>query len=184
MNCSDVVTRFTDYLDGLATADEAVAIERHLEGCPTCVRYKVVLEHGATILRSLPEPELQEDFTPRLQHRLYHVDEERTLSAHATSGASAVTVLGIAVVLALVAWSPTFFVGAPVVELAPIVVDREPRRTPFRAASASPPGSFSTTANRNFDAGLWTDTQLYDYTLLSQRYERRPRARRAESLGR
>ena len=179
MNCSEVVSRFTAYLDGDASPGDVAAIERHLEGCGDCVRYKVVLEHGAKILRSLPEPDVPEDFSPRLQHRLYHVDDEYALSAHATSGASALTVLGIAILLSAVAWSQTLVGGMPVVELAPIVVDQEPQRR------GNVPGMFSTTSDRDVGEGLWANTLLYDYSPLSQRYgPSRVRARRAESLGR
>lgn len=182
MNCSDVIHRFTDYLDGITPGSETEAIERHLERCRSCVRYKVVLENGQRVLRSLPEPELRDDFTPRLQHRLYNLDDERALAQHAASGAPALTVVGIALLLTAVAWSPALFSGAPVVELAPIVVDRAPRASASRAASATPPGAYSTKAE--MDEGLWANTLLYDYTPLSQRYERRASVRRVSRLER
>lgn len=184
MNCSDVVGRFTDYLDGVSPEDVVEAIDRHLEGCPSCVRYKNVLVHGGEILRSLPQPELQDDFEPRLRHRLYHVDDERALGAHAASGTPAMTVLGIALLLTAVAWSPTLFSGAPDVQLPPIVVDRAPEPTPVRRASATPPGAFSTKSDTDLSEGLWANTLLYDYTPLSQRYDQRGRARRAGQLDR
>ena len=186
MNCSDVVARFTDYLDGSASEDETQAIEDHLEGCSTCVRYKNVLRHGAHILRALPEPELRADFAPRLQHRIYNVDDERALRAHAASGTPAMTVLGIALLLTAVAWSPTVFGGVPTVELPPIVVDSEPEpeRDPLRPMFASPPGTFSSKTDADLDEGLWANTLLYDFTPLSQRYERRESARRASQLAR
>jgi anti-sigma factor RsiW len=176
MNCSEVVGRFTEYLDGNTSPDDAAAIQTHLDGCASCVRYRNVVIHGADLLRALPEPELREDFEPRLQHRLFHVDDERVLGIHSSSGTPAMTVLGIALLLTAVAWSPTLFSGAPVVELAPIVVDRAPNRSPFRAAS-SPPGTFSSKSD-DLDEGLWENTLLYNYTPLSQRYEQRARARR------
>lgn len=184
MNCSQVVANFTDYLDGVASADEAAAVERHLERCPECIRYESVLKHGAELLRSLPEPELREDFVPRLQHRLFHVDSERAIREHGGSGAPAMTVLGIAVLLTVIAWSPMIFSGAPVVELEPIVVDRAPARSAVRPVSATPPGTFSTKSDADLAEGLWANTLLYDYTPLSQRYEHRARARRALDLGR
>jgi len=176
MNCSEVVGLFTEYLDGSTSSDETATIENHLKACPSCVRYRNVVVHGGDLLRALPEPELREDFKPRLQHRLFHVDDERALGAHAASGAPAMTVLGIALLLTAVAWSPTIFAGAPVVQLAPIVVDRAPERSPFRAAS-TPPGTFSSKTDE-LDEGLWENTLLYDYTPLSQRYDRRTRVRR------
>lgn len=178
MNCSDLLARFTDYLDGTASDEEMVEFERHLDTCASCVRYRAVLERGADLLRALPEPELREDFGPRLQHRMYHVDDERVLGAHAASGAPALTVLGIAVLLTAVAWSPTLFTGQPLVQLEPIVVDRAPTRSPVRPASVTPPGTFSSKTETVLAEGLWANTLLYDYSPLSQRYDRRARAKR------
>lgn len=184
MDCSQVVTSFTDYLDGVASPEDEAAIERHLESCPTCDRYETVLRRGARLLRSLPEPELREDFGPRLQHRLFHVDNERAIHATVESGAPALTVLAIAVLLAAVAWSPTLFQSETVVQLEPIVVDRAPVRNAARPASVTPPGTFSSATPRGIGDGLWANTLLYDYTPLSQRYEQRARLRRANDLGR
>ena len=183
MNCTDVVDRFSEYLDGTASEVDVAAIERHLETCDQCARYHAVLVNGAELLRKLPEPELRADFEPRLRHRLYHVDDERLLRDHAASGASAVTVLGIALLLTTVAWSPTLLSRLPVVQLAPIVVDRAPTRSPFRPAS-SPPGMFSTKAEPDIDDPLWAGQLLYDYTPLSQRYEQRARVRRVSQIDR
>ena len=80
MNCSELIASFTDYIDGSAPSHEVRAMEEHLLGCDSCRRYKAVLEHGSTLLQSLPSEELREDFAPRLQHRLYHVQEERSLA--------------------------------------------------------------------------------------------------------
>lgn len=184
MNCSQVVDNFSDYLDGAASDEHAAAIEGHLESCPECSRYSTVLKRGARLLRSLPEPELREDFVPRLQHRLFHVDNERAVQAHGASGAPALTVLGIAVLLAAIAWSPTFFSGSPVVQLDPIIVDRAPTASVVRPVSATPPGTFSTKSPADLMEGLWANTLLYDYSPLSQRYEQRARVRRASELGR
>lgn len=184
MNCSEVVTHFTDYLDGTASEEQVRGIDEHLEACPRCVRYRNVLVNGAEILRSLPQPELREDFKPRLQHRLYHVDDERVLQAHAASGAPAMTVVGIAVLLTAIAWSPMLFGSSPVVELAPIVVDQEPRRSPAFAVGATPPGTFSTKSDSELDLRLWANTLLYDYTPLSQRYQQRARVRRVTQVDR
>lgn len=179
MNCTDVVSHFTDYLDGRLSDELSVSVDRHLDGCAACLRYREVLERGAEALRSLPEPELRADFEPRLQHRLFHVDDERTLRANGASGSTAVAVLGIAVLLNVVAWSPLIIASDPVVELAPIVVDRAPERPGDDVIFASPPGTFSSTSVTDLEAGLWANTLLYDYSPLSQRYERRARVRRA-----
>jgi anti-sigma factor RsiW len=183
MNCTEVVARFSEYLDGTASKPDVSAIERHLNECGNCARYHNVMVHGAALLRDLPEPELPEDFEPRLQHRLYHVDDERTLRAHAASGTPAMTVLGIALLLTAIAWSPTIFSGLPVVQLPPIVVDRAPERTPFRPASTVP-GTFSTKTEPDLDDPLWVGQLLYDYSPLSQRYDQRARVRRVSRTDR
>lgn len=181
MNCSEFVTRFTDYVDGGAPHEDMRAMEEHLCGCDSCRRYKTVVEHGAQLLRSLPAPELREDFEPRLQHRLYHVQEERVLSEAATSRTPALTVLGIALLLTAVAWSPLLRTGAPVVELPPIVVDRAPLPLRVRPAGAEA-GPLRLRATPALDQGLWDDTRLYEYSPLSRRYERDLRARQVVGL--
>lgn len=178
MNCTEVVDRFSEYLDGTSPEADVAAIERHLESCDQCVRYHNVLVHGTELLRKLPEPELRADFEPRLRHRLYHVDDERVLRDHAASGTSAVTVLGIAILLTAVAWSPALLTRAPVVHLAPIVVDRAPTRSPYRPAS-TPPGMFSTKTEPDLDDPLWQGQLIYDYSELRRRYDPRARVRRA-----
>ena len=170
MTCSEFVARFTDYVDGAAPPVDMRAMEEHLSGCDSCCRYKTVVEHGAHLLRSLPVPELREDFEPRLQHRLYHVQEERLLSEAATSRTPALTVVGIALFLTAVAWSPLLRASAPVVELPPIVVDRAP--SPLRLLpAASGRGSLRLRAEPALDQGLWDDTRFYEYTPLSRRYD-------------
>jgi anti-sigma factor RsiW len=176
MTCSDFVARFTDFSDGDAPPEDVRAMQEHLAGCESCRRYKTVVEHGAELLRALPTPELRDDFEPRLQHRLYHVQEERYLEGAATSRAPALTVLGIAVVLTAVAWSPLLWGGAPVVELDPIVVDHAPPRLQVRPASMGP-RAFDARTAPGLDGGLWEDTRLYEYSPLSRRYGDDPRTR-------
>ena len=176
MNCSELVARFTDYVDGVAPPEDLGAMEEHLARCDSCRRYKTVVEHGAELLRSLPAPELREDFEPRLQHRLYHVLEEREHLGAPTSRTPALTVLGIAVLLTAVAWSPLLRTSAPVVELPPIVVDRAPQTFRIRPIAAQE-SALRLRAAPVLDQGLWDDTRLYEYSPLSRRYDRDLRAR-------
>ena len=185
MKCSDVVACFTDYLDGVSPPAERSAIGKHLEHCAECVRYRNVLVHGAELLRALPEPELRDDFEPRLKHRLFQVDDERVLAAHRASGASAMTVLSVALLLTAVAWSPTLFMRVPAVQLPVLVVDDPPRRGVTRPMSVTPPDVFRTTeVEPEVDEGLWANQLIYDYSPLSQRYERRSSVRRVSQFDR
>lgn len=162
------MARSSEYFDGSASERDTALMEAHLRACAACRRYKVVYEEGASLLRSLPEPELGEDFEPRLRHRLFHVDDRRALLDHSGSATPALTVLGLSVLLTLVAWSPLLREEPPVVDLAPIVVDevREPAR-PMRVAGSRGAVVFSALGQ-----GLWDDARLYEYTRLSKRYAR------------
>lgn len=170
MTCTEFVERFSEYHDGTALEAQIREAEDHLDSCRQCRRYRDVVAQGAELLRSLPAPDVREDFVPRLQHRLYHVDEEAALHRHTSSGTTALAVFGVALLLTAVAWSPTFRQGAPVVELAPIVVSRPPasrmRPVVFSALSTRRP------ITRARNAALFDDahTLLFEYSRLAQRY--------------
>jgi anti-sigma factor RsiW len=176
MDCSELIARYTDYIDGVATPEEVRAMETHLAGCVSCRRYKSVLEHGSALLHSLPRVELRDDFGQRLQHRLYHVQDERSLSERVTSVAPALTVLGIAVLLTAVAWAPTLRESAPMVHLPPIVVDRAPPGYSVTPTSGIR-GPGRQRGEPKLDGDLWDDTRLYEYSPLRSRYQGDPQPR-------
>jgi anti-sigma factor RsiW len=183
MNCSDYVDHFSDFLDGTAPAHELGAFDAHLEECEACRRYRSVMEQGSRVLRALPEPELTDDFGPRLQHRLYHVDDAVAL-ANGGSATPAMTVVGMALLLTAIAWSPALMPNAPQVALEPIVVDQAPRRAsrtfPVRSTVAMPGELPKREPLQDFESGLWDDAQglMYEYSPLSQRYRQRSSVRR------
>ncbi len=179
MNCSDYVFALTDLDEGALEEEDVRGLEAHLESCPACNRYRAVVEKGAELLRALPEPELTEDFGPRLQHRLYHVDGQAAL--YAVSATSAMTVVGMAFLLTAIAWSPTLWQRVPEIVLEPIVVDQPPVELPVRSVSAMPSGMPPRPVS-DFERGLWDDAHnlLYEYSPLSQRSRQRGRVRRAE----
>lgn len=177
MTCSDFLTGFSDYFDGAASEDDLRAAEEHLSSCPSCRRYREVVERGSDLLRTLPRPQVPEDFRPRLQHRLYHVDAEGLLGGPANSGATGVTVVAMALVLAAVAWVPTLKPSAPEVELPAIEVSTPPAALRYRMAPAYPFNARRTSRmpaeNRGVTpADLWNDAPglLFRYSVLSHRY--------------
>jgi anti-sigma factor RsiW len=180
MTCSDFVEHFTDFLDGEGPEDFRMDAEAHLESCERCRRYHQVMMRGGEVLRALPQAQVPEDFEPRLQHRLYHVDDEVALSAHTASGATALTVLGMSMLLTVLAWSPALRPTAPVVELPPIVVSDPP--VTLRRVNRLPVGAaiFRPTMGQT-GSGLWDDAQslLYEYSPLHERYLERGPLRRA-----
>ena len=120
MECSEFLSRFSDFYDAPPQSPLRRQAEVHLEGCEKCARYGRAVASGAALLKTLPRVELSESFRPTLEHRLFHLEDENML-ARAT-GASAVPVLtavGLAVVIAIVAWAPKFTRTSVQVDLAP-----------------------------------------------------------------
>jgi hypothetical protein len=153
-------------------------MEQHLGGCDSCLRYKNVVEHGRSVLLSLPVPELREDFSSRLEHRLLHVADEQALPDDVASRAPALAVLGIAMLLTAVAWSPLLIGGAPVVQLEPIVVDHAPAQMRTLSMGMSvQPVSDDSDGLPELDRTLWDDTRLYEYSQLKRRYQETARTR-------
>jgi hypothetical protein len=95
--CSDFLARHSAWLDGELDAAARAAHERHLAACDACSRYARVLTRGTELLRGLPEVEPSEEFGARLQHRLFHVEDERLLAGRRTGRRLATAALVCAV---------------------------------------------------------------------------------------
>lgn len=90
MVCKEFIERYTEYVDGAVAAAERRRFDAHLDGCGACRRYERVLTRGLAVWRSLPRATTSPDFLPRLQHRLYHVDEPPKRSWRGQLGRAAV----------------------------------------------------------------------------------------------
>lgn len=181
MTCTEFIEAFSEVHDGTAPADVVLRAGEHAQSCASCRRYRSVVERGAALLRSLPEPEIHQDFAPLLRRRLAYVEQDAFLRGHTNSGSTALAVLGMAAVLVAVAWAPLMRPPAPAVELAPIVVSRPPSAVPARSVA-----SFSAFAQQALavprrslpprpaalQADLWGDARsaLFEYSRLAQRY--------------
>lgn len=131
MTCSEFLQSFSDYYDGTGCDSVRREAEEHLDDCTDCRRYAETFDRGRRLLRSFPQVEVSDDFRPRLQHRIYHLEDGEALKRGmlgSASGTTAATALGMAVLLVFAAWSPTLF-EEPEVELSPIVVS-SPRANP------------------------------------------------------
>lgn len=179
MDCAEFLAIYSDIADGTAAGDRLDAAEAHASTCASCRRYRDVLHAGTKLLRSLPAPELAHDFHPRLQHRLFHAADARRDAPGDGSATPPLTVLGMALLITVVAWSPIFG-RDPVVELEPIVVSRPAPVRPTRPANALPGLLQPVRAASGLDGGLWDDPRalLYEYSPLSQRYRRASPLRR------
>jgi anti-sigma factor RsiW len=81
MDCDVFLDGYSEYRDGLLPGAEHGAFAAHLAECASCARYDRVIGKGVRMLRDEPELEVSEDFMARLQHRIYHIDEEKRSSA-------------------------------------------------------------------------------------------------------
>ena len=132
------------------------------------------MDRGVSMLRAMPLPAVPKNFGSRLEHRLLHVmDEENGLRNGSGSAMPVVTVLGMAILLTAIAWTPKLLKSTPEVELAPIVVSQPPEdAAPF--GTARPPFLLDniTPSPLRMGEGLFDDpTQLiYQYSPLGEKY--------------
>ncbi len=137
--------------------------------CGKCTRYQEVVTRSVALLHAMPRAELAESFRPRLQHRLFHLDEGGSVTRSGRGSATpAVTVLGMAILLTAVAWSPKIGGRVPEVDLPAIVVSGPPRSEPLFELDA--PG-LTPVSSGLFPGGLWADAEdlLYEYSPMSER---------------
>ncbi len=128
MECERFLEGYSDYLDGLTSADSAREFEQHLRICGRCQRYDRVMKQGLALCRDLPEVDAAPDFLPRLRHRIYHIEDGIPL-ATMRSGGSAALVAVAAVGLLALAWLP-FATTVPVEVELPAVAARAPSPSP------------------------------------------------------
>ena len=170
MTCSHFIERFSDYVDGEGSTDFVERAEAHLDTCAECRRYVDVFERGRELLRSFPEVEVSDDFHPRLRHRIYHIEDGPSLAPGPNGSAtSAVTALGMAVLLVLAAWSPVMLTDEPEVEMAPVVVTRPASRS--LGIRPARPDLLDRAATFADDEDLWrrANALLFRYSPLAER---------------
>ena len=176
MICSEFLSRFSEFYDAPVEAPVRQEAEDHMASCGRCARYHDAVSRSVALLHVMPKAELAESFRPRLQHRLFHLDDRGSVAQTGRGSATpAVTVLGMAILLTAVAWSPTIGSGVPEVALPAIVVSSPPMPAPFfdpGALGPTPVSSRVPASSGLFPGGLWSDAKslLYEYSPMSERY--------------
>ena len=176
MICSEFLSRFSEFYDAPIGAPERLEAEAHMASCEKCARYQEVVSRSVALLHVMPRAELAESFRPRLQHRLFHLDDGGSVAQTGRGSATPpVTVLGMAILLMAVAWSPTIGSGIPEVALPAIVVSGPPMPAPLfdpDALGPTPVSSGVPASSGLFPGGLWSDAKslLYEYSPMSERY--------------
>jgi hypothetical protein len=103
------MARHSDFMDGMLPTLAAARLRAHVGSCAACARYDRVVRKGIDLVRDLPRLEPTTDFERRLEHRLFHIDDARTLQSTRPAGAAATLV--VAAVIAMLAWSPLLAPG-------------------------------------------------------------------------
>ena len=112
-DCDRFIQEYSEYRDGVLTPDREAEFREHVAACPCCARYDRVLRAAGDLLAQLPSAEPHDDFMPRLQHRLYNIDEGLgDMPAHRFAGAAALVGVAAVGILALF-WLP-FAASVPV----------------------------------------------------------------------
>ena len=105
-DCNRFLQEYSDYRDGALSVEQEAEFREHVAKCPCCARYDRVLRVGSDLLAHLPAEQPTDDFMPRLQHRLYNVDEGLVdMPAHRFAGGAALVGVAAVGLLALF-WLP------------------------------------------------------------------------------
>jgi hypothetical protein len=178
MDCQEYLSRFSEYLDGRAETHVSRDIEEHRSQCERCSRYSRTLEAGRSILQSLEPLDVPADFRPRLHHRIYHLEDGASIARQSLrSGATMVSVLTMAVLVAVSAWAPAIRLPDASIEL-PAVVVAEPPQPSFTLEPANPtfPRNLSIFTTSEFQDGIWGNSHdlLREYSPILERRRDQP----------
>jgi hypothetical protein len=173
MDCKRYLSQFSEFFDGGAEAGVSEEMEAHCSACERCRTYTDILKAGGNLLRALPTLDVPPDFRPRLDHRIFHLEDGASIARESMgTGATTVSVLAVAVLVALSAWAPAVNVVDRAVEF-PTVVVAEPPAASFIPARTNPTflrnGSIFVTTE--FRDGIWGDSHnlLREYSPILER---------------
>jgi hypothetical protein len=99
MRCSDFLTWYSDFRDGLITDPGVlVELERHRRSCRRCARYHYAVERGVDALRALddiePSPAFRRELRARLTAAVLSAGQQPGLTPAGVAAAILVAVAG------------------------------------------------------------------------------------------
>ncbi len=123
MTCSEFLAHFSEFSDQETPEEARAPFDAHLQGCPSCRRYKEVVERGVELLRSLPPAPFPDDFRDRVRHSIYWEDElrRRKRMARTGSGFGAMSLVAAVTIVSAVVATPFVLSSTPSVDLPAIV---------------------------------------------------------------
>jgi hypothetical protein len=181
LDCSRFLEGYSAYRDGELQESERAAFAAHCASCASCAKYDRVIREGVRLYRSCPEIAPSDDFLPKLQHRLYHIEEEMRGPGRTGSGARAAVTLAVAASIAGLAWVPALRTSPDLYQL-PGVVAQAPVPEPLEFAPAA---VFAPTRDAALEGGsvfpLWEPMQTMqpadDFPFVSPSFGSEPRLR-------
>ncbi len=166
MECKGFLERFSEFYDGEAA--DASAFKQHATECVGCRHYAETLKRSLALLRVIPGATVCDDFHPRLQHRIYHIQEDLARRRNGAPFTRVGVVFAATVLLALAVWGPELVREPPQVALPPIIISEPP---PVRATAPATPVRYRSI--RLLDSSLDRDDlwsrALYEYSPLAER---------------
>ncbi len=176
MTCSEFMEDYSDFVDEVLPSDHHDEFDAHRASCDSCGRYDEVYRRGMMLLQAFSSVDLDEEFQPRLETRIRQLQNEAAVARTMGSGGSTATVLSIAAVLLVIAWSPLLLFRPYDVELAPILVSSPgPRPLGIRLPAVSIRPASMSPAALDLNVDLWEQPNalLLQYSPSLQRYRSR-----------
>jgi hypothetical protein len=122
MRCHDFIEGYSEFRDGFVSDEGRSEYEHHLAECANCRRYDRVVDEGVMLYGELPGARASQDFFPRLQHRIYHLEDAARLTTRRAVGSAAlVAVAGVGFLA--VTWMPFAMRMSVEVQLPPVAVE-------------------------------------------------------------
>ncbi|HUH12043.1 MAG TPA: hypothetical protein VMK65_03000, partial [Longimicrobiales bacterium] len=136
LTCQEFRAGHVEHMDGLLRGERAERWAAHARTCLPCARYDRTVRRACALARAMPALSASDEFRPRLQHRLFHVQDEERLSRRGSRGHVGLSV-AVAGLMTALAWSPLLVEGPDPVELSPVQA-RAPLPETVGARSAGP----------------------------------------------
>jgi hypothetical protein len=105
MTCQEYLALHSELIDGGLPEADAARCRVHAADCATCARYDRVVRRGLRLVRDIPDVLPSYDFHARLQHRIFHLQDDAMRPDRLTAPGAAIAVM-IAGLLAFAAWAP------------------------------------------------------------------------------
>ena len=180
MDCKQYLARFSEFFDGRTSSGLSKEMEAHRAACERCRQYSETLQAGGELLRTLPTLDVPQDFRLRLDHRILHLEDGASMARESMgTGATTISVVAVAVLVALSAWAPAVGVTDSTAVLPTVVVESPPPS--FAPARADPtfPRNRSLFTTTEFQDGIWGNSHdlLREYSPILERRRDQPLVR-------